>query len=877
MPFDLEASIAAWRRPYEVHHSFSDDDIDELEESLRDRIDALVEDGITEAEAYKKALKRIGTYDKAETEYQKVYWGKLKREHRLYNELIWRCTMLTNYLKIAFRNLKKRKGYAFINIAGLAFGLACSFFIFLWVQDELKYNQFLEEGDRAHKVFRTVTTSVQTYTAGNVPQPLAEVLKEEYPEISETALLGWSNQFVIQHGEQVYREMGTYGSRAFFNILRFPFIQGSPETALADEFSVVITERTARKIFGDDWRQKNVIGSQITIDHRKDFTIQGVIEDIPAHSTIQFDLMISFADFLIGREWLERWGNSAFQIYALLENGVTAEEVNPKIATAISDRYDGNDVDIFVQPFEDTYLYSNYKDGVLVGGRIEYVKIFSVVGIFLLLIACINFMNLATARSTQRAREIGVRKAIGANKQSLVFQFLGESILVSFIALFVALVAVGILLPFFNQLAGKQITLLDIDGTFFVAAFLITLAVGLLAGGYPALYLSAFNPLEVLRGSARQKPGAAFFRKGLVVVQFALSVLLIVGTIAVYLQVQYIRNMDLGLDRENVIYVRQEGALLDQYETVKQELLRRPGIAEVTSTNHNPLSINSRSGDPEWEGKTDEHDFGISMLGANFGFIETMKMEIVEGRSFSTEFGRDSARFVINQEMARIMGGNAVGKNLTFWGYTGPVIGVVKNFEMNSMYDPIEPVILYLDADTELIYVRSLPGQTEAAVASLEEVARKFSPEYPFDYGFLDQDFENTYRSEMILGQLAGIFAFIAIFVSCLGLVGLISFTTEQRTKEIGVRKVLGASVSSLVSLLTWEITWLVLIGIVVALPISYIVVQQWLADFQHQIEVGPWMFVLAGLLAVLIAWLTVSYQSIKAALADPITSLRYE
>ena len=838
MSFDLEASIAAWRRPYEVHHSFSTDDIDELEESLRDRIEALTSAGMTERKAFELALKRVGTYDRAEIEYQKVYWGKLKRKNLLYDELIWRLNMLSNHFKIAFRNLRKQKGYAFINIAGLAFGLACSFFIFLWVQDELKHDRFLENGDRVHKVFRNVKTSVQTYTWDSAPKPLAGVLKERYPEITETTMLSWPRRFLLKQDENLFREGGRYGDKSFFTMFSFPFIQGDPETALQDEFSLVITDRVARKMFGDDWqRTHDVIGMQITVDHRKDFTITGVIEDIPDQSSIQFDVMISLEEFFIDNDWLDHWGNNALSIYAQLADGVSPADINPKIAGTINDFWNTEEVDVFVQPFEELYLYSNYRDGVQAGGRIEAVRIFSVVGIFLLIIACINFMNLATARSAQRAREIGVRKAIGANKKSLVFQFLGESTLVSFIALVIALMAVLVLLPYFNTLTNKYITLSDINALFFVVAFLITVLVGLLAGGYPALYLSGFNPLQVLRGPAKQKPGASYLRKGLVIVQFALSVLLIVGTVVVYLQIQLIKDRDLGLERENVIYVRQEGGLLDQYEAVRQELLNMPGIAQVTSSTTNPLEILSSSGDPEWDGKTPEDDYDFYIIGANYDFVETMQMELVAGRAFSREFGRDSVSFVVNQEMATIMGDDVIGKELSFWGKVGPVVGVVKNFEMNSMYNPTEPVLMHLDLDTRMLYVRTLPGQTAAAIASLRKVAGQFNPDYPLEYSFLDQEYAKTYHNEATLGQLAGVFAFIAIFVSCLGLIGLISFTTEQRTKEIGVRKVLGASVSSLVGLLTREITWLVVIGIIVALPVSYILVQHWLAEFEQRIE----------------------------------------
>ena len=880
MPFDLEKALAAWRRPYEVNPAFSADDLEELENSLRERIEALVGQGLSEKEAFGSAVQRVGSYGTAETEYKKVYWGKLKREHRLGSELIWRLSMLKNYVKIAWRTLCKQKGYAVINATGLAVGLAGSFFILLWVQDELRYDRFLDEGDRIHTVLRRIQTSDnQTHTWSSNAKPLAAALKADYPEIEEAVLTRWPQKFVVTLGEESFRETGNYASASFFKVFAFPFIQGSPETALQDESAAVITDRTARKLFGEQWQERgNVIGQTVTIDHRKAFTVSGVIEDLPKNASLQFDVLLPIQDFFSRHSWVEFWGNNSFPLYAKLQEGAQLADVNDKIADVIMKHHDAENVEVFLQPYEDQYLYAGYRDGKHVGGRIEYVRIFSIVAIFLLLIACINFTNLATARSSRRAREIGVRKVVGAHQKSLMVQFLGESMLFAFMALILALSLLFLLLPFFNELTNKHIALEDMKGLFLVGVLGITLVVGLVAGGYPALYLSSFHPLKVLRGSFRLKPGAALLRKSLVTIQFTLSVLLIVSTLAVYLQIQFIQTRNLGLDRDNVVYLKQEGGLLSQYEAVRQALLNRPGIAQVTSTDTSPLAIGTSTGDARWAGKdpNDEHDFHI--IGANYDFLETMKMEVLAGRSFSREFGADSTGYLVNEETAKIIGGEVLGVELSFWGRTGPIIGVVKNFEMNSMYTPMEPVIIRLDPEnTSMLYVRTRPGQTEEAIASLSAVFAQFNTGYPFDYGFLDQDFEATYRSETILGQLAGIFAFIAIFISCLGLFGLVSFTAEQRTKEIGVRKVLGATVPNLVRLLTGEITKPVLMGIAIAIPVAYLVVRDWLADFEYHIEIGAGLFIVAGAVAILIAWLTVSFQAVKAAVANPVKSLRYE
>lgn len=796
--------------------------------------------------------------------------------------------MLKNYLKIALRNLHKQKGYAFINVTGLAVGLACSFFILLWVQDELGVDRFLDDGDRIHRVWRNVHVGDQTYTWGATAKPLAEVLRTEYPAISE-AVHSFSSSFIVAKGDQRFRETGTYASEAFFDVFAFSFLQGNPETALAGEHSAVITDRTACKLFGEDWQTSgDVLGQRLTIDHRKDFTITGVIEDLPDNSSMQFDVVLPIQDFFARNPWVEQWGNNAFSLYVKLREGASSAAVSEQIASVVMENEDGADEVLFLQPYEDVYLHSEYRNGQLVGGRIEYVRIFSVVGIFLLLIAAINFMNLATARSSQRAREIGVRKTLGADRRSLMGQFLGESLLVACIAFGAALALVVALLPFFNDLTDKHVTVAELGGDFLFAGLSITLVVGLLAGSYPALYLSSFKPLAVLRGtppsvnslrSFQQRLNAAFLRKGLVVFQFSLSVLLIVGTVAVYEQIQYIRNRDLGLDRENVIYMVQEGALRGQYDAVRQELLRRSGIASVTAANSNPLAIGRSTGGVTWDGKAPDEEYEISVIDADYDFVETMKMEVIAGRSFSRAFGIEHPGYVINEVMAERLGGSDVlGKQLSFWGESGPVIGVVKDFDMNSLYNPIEPVIIRLAPDnTTMLYVRTKPGEAQAALASLEAVGAQFNPDYPFDYRFLDEEFEATYRSEVVMGTLANVFAGIAIFISCLGLFGLVSYTAQQRTKEIGVRKVLGASIPHVVMLLTGETTKLVLLSIVLALPVSYYAVQAWLTRFAYHMEIGVGLFVVAGVLGLVIAWLTVSYQSLKAALVDPVKSLRYE
>ncbi len=788
--------------------------------------------------------------------------------------------MWKNYLKLALRNLLWQRGYTLINLAGLAGGLACSFFILLWVQDELSHDRFFEDGDRVHRVWRNVNVGDRVHTWSATPKPLADVLRTEYPEIVRAVPTVEDFPVVITQGERSFRESGSYASEAFFDLFPFPFIQGDPTTALTGESSAVITARTARKLFGEDWQTSgDVLGQRLTVAHREDFTITGVIEDLPANSSWQFDVLLPIHNFFARSPWVEEWGANGFRLYVKLREGASAEAVSEKITGVVMAHEEGADETLFLQPYKDLYLHSDYENGQLVGGRIEYVRIFSAVAVFLLLIACVNFMNLATARSAKRAREVGVRKAVGAGRRALAGQFLGESVLLALLAFVLALGLVLALLPFFNGLTSKSFARADLGARFLLGGLGIAFVVGLVAGSYPAFYLASFNPLAVLRGTLRQRPGAARLRKGLVVFQFGLSTLLVVATVAAHLQVRFIHERDIGLERDNLIYLEQEGALESQHGAVRQELLARPGIASVTAANANPLEIRQSTGGATWAGKDPDDEREVYVINADYDFVETMQMRLVTGRTFSRAFGADTAGFVINEEMAEALGGSSVvGKKIEFWGLEGAVLGVVEDFDMNSLHAPTEPVVIRLaPEETSRLYVRAEPGQTAEALASLEAVFEAFNPEYPFDYRFLDEAFEAAYRSEVVVGRLANVFAVVAIFISCLGLFGLVSYTAERRTKEIGVRKVLGASVPSLVVLLTGEVTKLVLLGIALALPVAYYVVHQWLAGFEHHVDVGAGLFVATGLLAVVIAWLTSSYQAVRAAMADPVRSLRHE
>jgi len=877
--FDLNKSIAAWRRRYEHDRAFLPEDVRELEQHVRDGVEALVAEGVSEEEAFLRVLREMGEHEEVRGAYRGVRWGKLQRQRGLGHELISSMAMLKNYIKTALRNMRRQKGYAFINVAGLSIGLACSFFILLWVRHELSYDRFHKDGDRLYQVMRHGYLD-NIYTWGSVPKPLADALERGYPEVENAMLLDWTSPRLITWEDKTLREEGHYADAAFFQAFTFPLLVGDPATVLKAPESIVISESLASSLFGPDWRtQDNLLGQILRLDHEKDFRITGVFEDVPVNSTIQFDYVLPMEAYLQQNEWVENWSNAGLQLFVRLKPGTDHEEVNRKIENLIRDNKGFANATPFLHPLTDIRLHSEFRDGKQVGGRITYVRLFTLVAIFILVIACINFMNLATARSTQRAKEIGVRKVVGATQPSLIGQFLGESMLMALVAFVLASLLVVGLLPAFNELTGESMALSDLDPGFACMMLGIALLTGIVSGGYPALYLSSFNPVSALRGTFRQRPLAGQLRKGLVVFQFVLSTLLIAGTFAIYAQVQYIRSKSLGLDRSNLVYVALEGAVRDQYDAFRQELMARPGIENVTTSSQNPLDVGNNTTDPTWEGKDPEDGTLFYIINANYEFVETMKMELVAGRTFSRAFATDSVNFIINERAAQAMGmDDPIGQALSMWDRDGQIVGVVKDFHMNSLYEAIEPTIIRLDPPaTELLFARTEPGKTQEALASLEAVMAQFNPGYPFEYEFLDKEYEEMYRSEVVMGRLANAFAFVAIFISCLGLFGLASFTAEQRRKEIGVRKVLGASAAGLVVLLSRDVTRLVVLAFIISAPVAYYAINRWLNTFEYHVTFPYEMFGVAGISALLIAWLTVSYQAIKAAVADPVKSLRYE
>ncbi|QDK77917.1 FtsX-like permease family protein [Spirosoma sp. KCTC 42546] len=792
--------------------------------------------------------------------------------------------MLTNYLKIAWRNIIRNKAFSAINILGLALGMACSLLIFLWIKDELTVDNYHANGPQLYNVMQRQKYDGKVEAGRFTPGVLPDELKKQFPEILYAAgYTGWEAQMTFAVGDKINKETGHWAGADWFKMFSIPLLAGTPETALNAPTSMAISRKVAEFYFGNPVA---ALGKSIRIDNKRDYQITAVFENLPAHSSDHYEFLINWQDCLSRNPWMKEWGNNGPHTCIMLRSDGNVANLDAKLRPFLR-KYNKDigksfDAELFLQPYPDGYLYSNFKNGIQDGGRIEYVRLFGVVAVFLLLIACINFMNLATARSVKRAREVGVRKVIGALRSLLAAQFIGEALLFAVLALLVATTLVVVSLPAFNSLTGKDISLQVTDASLWLLLIGITLVTGLIAGSYPALFLSSLQPVKVLKGSLTFGSGARLFRQGLVVFQFVLSMLLIVGTIVVYRQVNYIQTENLGYDRENLLYVPVEGELATplKYKTFKDELLRMPGIQSVSSMTEAPTNIGSSTGGVSWTGKDPNVNIEITQTAVGYDLMKTLKARLVAGRDFSPEFSMDTTNYIINEATAARTGyKNPVGQPITMWGKPGKIIGVMENFHFQSMHTAISPLILRLSTEpsSQRYLIRTQPGQTKQAVASIEALWKQQNPKFPFSYQFADDEYQKLYKSESIVGSLANYFASLAIFISCLGLFGLATFTAEQRTKEIGVRKVLGASVGNIIGLLSQDFLKLVLIAIVIATPLAWYAMTQWLEGFAYKIDLAWWMFALAGVLAIGIALLTVSFQSVKAALLDPVKSLRSE
>jgi putative ABC transport system permease protein len=797
------------------------------------------------------------------------YWGQVLYALAAYIKLSFfiGVAMLKNYFKITWRNIKNNKIYSFINIMGLAVGMASCILILLWVKDELSYDKFHENYSNIYQ------TNVELQGTRYVDNPLAlaKTFKNQYPEVKRITRYSY-RYWLIKHGDNIYNENGSLVDDDFLKIFTFPLIKGNPETVFASKDSIVITERTAFKYFGN----QDPIGKSLLINNTLELIVTGVLKNVPKNSHLQFDFLAPMK--LMGERGETSWSYEAWT-YALLEKNISLKDFADKISGFIMehDKRTNEKEILHIRPLSKVHLYAlNGTDPIL------YVYIFLVIAAAVLIIACINFINLSTARSNTRAKEIGMRKVVGAERTDIIKQFIGESFILSLIALLISITLVFLFLPAFNSLAEKQMTL-DIFSsvsTWFLLAGLI-LFTGLAAGSYPAFMLSSFKPVDSLRrGKLRSGTGGFVLRKVLVVGQFTATIVLIIGTVVMFKQLNYIRNKDIGLDREHVVAISMNRELRGSYRSFKNEIKQNSHVINVSAARRYPTNI-GHINPVYWEGKGPENYVTMTDASVDYDYFKTLGMEIIQGRSFSEEYPTDKQNYILNEEALRITGlESPIGKMFSCWDDEGKIIGIVKNFNASSLHNEIEPVIFTMSqrhGSYSFIFVKITPTDIPGTLAYLKKKAIQFAPNNLFEYRFLDDVFNSQYQNDERIGEIYKYFTFLAIFISCLGLFGMASFTVEQRTKEIGIRKVLGASITNILQLISKDFLVLLIISNVIAWPVAYYLMTKLLSNYAYRTSLSVWVFIVSGITAALVALLTVCMKIVRAAHANPVDSLRYE
>lgn len=790
--------------------------------------------------------------------------------------------MLRNYIKIAFRSLLKNQTYSIINIGGLAIGLAASILIFLWVADEYAYDKFHANYKNIYKLYQSQEWNGHIGTGNSMPYKLKEVLPQKSSKIKSVVMTNWGEGNLLQVGENRLSKYGISASEDFFNVFSYEMIEGDPATALNEPTKIVITESTAKSFF---FKNGSALNQTIKIDNGDELKVSGVVKDVPEQSFLEFDYVLPFSYYEKTQSWIGRskdsWDNNSFQMYTLLQEGTSKEEVDKSIATILKDNNPKAPTSkLFLHPMSKWRLHSNFEEGKNTGGQIVYVRLFTAIAIFVLIIACINFMNLATARSESRAREVGIRKSIGSRRKELVFQFLGESIAITAIALVIAIVLVELALPSYNILVKKTIAISYSNPMIWLAAIALTLFIGILAGSYPSFYLSSFEAVKVLKGKVNVGKGASTPRQVLVVLQFVFSIFLIAGTIVIYQQIQHVKNRDMGYDRENLIQIWTNGELETNFKTIREELVRTGAVKSVCKSN-SPITSSFSSNEVKWPGKTDEARTAFTTIATEYDYTETMGIKIIEGRDFSRDFKSDSSAVIVNQAAVKMMGmEKPIGQKIEmFGGQQYEIVGVIADVVMDSPYTPVEPLtMVFIPSWSSTVTLRlNKTEDLKASLAKVESVFKKINPNYPFQYRFADVDFEKKFQTISLISRLAGIFAGLAILITCLGLFGLAAFTAAQRTKEVGIRKVMGASVASLVMLISKDFSRLVIIAFAIAAPFAWWFLNSFLERYTYRVEVAWWVLAGVGAFALILALLIVSAQALKTAVTNPSNSLRSE
>ncbi|WP_117883515.1 ABC transporter permease [Aureibaculum luteum] len=784
--------------------------------------------------------------------------------------------MLKNYIKIAWRNLWKSKGYSFLNIFGLAIGITCASLILLWVEDELSFNTNFQNQDLIYYLPTNQQYEGEWRTFyQSTPGPLAEAMKKEIPGIIGSSR-SMGNQLLFTIDEKAIGRYGRFADPDFLSIFDLSFIEGNTKDAFKEVDAIVISKKTATALYGQG---TSVLGKVIRVNNDTNYTISGVFKDLPNNVSYGFDWVAPFERFAADKDWMKEYGNNFSDTFVELSAEADFQVVDAKVRKMLPEKTEHEETYAFLHAMKDWHLRSNFEGGKNVGGQITYVRLFTLIAIIILVIACINFMNLSTARSERRANEVGVRKVLGSDKRKLISQFMTEAIITATLATLVSIILLWILVPQFNILVDKQLVLRLFNREHLVPLMAITIVCGLLAGWYPAFYLSSFKPVDVLKGTSVKQGGASLIRKGLVITQFTVSIVFIISTIIVYQQIKHVKDRDMGYSRELLVRMPVNGDVIKNFVPIKQDMIASGAIENVALNNSRILSGGNNGSGLQWQGGTDTEDVLISFRFVSSNFLETAGMEIVEGRGFSNSIAKDSTNTIITESFAKLMGqGSAVGKTITR-GEIYTVIGVVKDFLYGDMYGTSDPVMFFNYNDyARYMYVKMKSDVAiDKTLAAMENVMKTHNPAFPFEFEFVDDAFNARFKSEKLVGNLSWIFALLTIIISCLGLFGLAAYTAEQRRKEIGVRKVLGSSVLGIVTLLSKDFVRLVLIALMLAGPLAWWVMRNWLQSFAYRIEINWWVFAIAGMVAICIALLTVSFQAVKAALSNPVKSLRTE
>jgi putative ABC transport system permease protein len=873
--FEPEKAVARWRKRMEADPRLEPGDVAELESHLRDKVDDLISQGRMPDQAFEEAVRALGEAGLVGSQFFKATTPRRSgrpswQAPRFVPALAW------NYVRTASRAFRRNRAFSAINVAGLALGMLTFLLIMTWVRHELSTDRFHENGDRLFMILsrddKGVTWNTTTYA-------LPPALKEAYPEVEDFARVWpWQGSLVRYGNVRFEEDRITLTDPGFFRMFSFPFVRGSAETVLDGKNDLVLTESTARRYFGDEDPMGKVL---YLARFEQDFKVTGVVRDIPSNSSLRFD-MVTRVEWL-GEERLARWAEFVAYAYVMLKPGISAEAFNPKIAGIFQERVGPNwPPKPFLQPFLQSYLYEDGRPGVIVR-----VVLFSAIAVLILLLACVNFMNLSTVQSIQRAREVGMRKAVGATRAQIARQFLGEALLLSFSSMGLALAAAPAVLPAFNRLAGKELRLFGADPAGLIALVgLAAAATGLLAGSYPAFLLSSFKPVETLRNRVAAIPGGAYFRKGLIVFQFAASVTLLVGSITVGRQLSFIRNFDLGLDKDQVVIVENNLQILPGMEAFKQDLRSRPGVLNVAFGGQRPFNVGQTIG-VDWEGNPEPIAARIGYMIADYDFFETFGMDIVRGRGFSPAYPADATEAcVINEAAARMFGwDDPVGRTIR-WSQeafdpslrTVRIVGVVRDFYDRSLRSPIRPFMFRIWRPwNSFIFIKVDKARVPDALVGLKASFEKFAPDYAFRYEFADAAFDRQYAVEAQQGRLFNVFSVLSVVIAALGLFGLAAFTAERRTKEIGIRKVMGASVPALVTLLIRDYLALVGAAILVAWPVGYFLMSRWLGGFAQRTRLSAAVFLAAAVAMFFVVLAAVGYRTLRAARANPVNSLRYE